>query len=64
MTALPEIAPAPPDPLFHAQGLRKRFGGVHAVRDLSLAVPRTAIFAIIGPNGAGKSTLLNLMGGL
>src|SRR5947209_8325446 len=50
--------------LFRAQGLHKRFGGVHAVRDVSLTVPRGGIFAIIGPNGAGKSTLLNLMSGL
>jgi ABC-type branched-subunit amino acid transport system ATPase component len=64
MTALPEIAAAPGEPLFRAQGLHKHFGGVHAVRDLSLTVSRAAIFAIIGPNGAGKSTLLNLMSGL
>jgi ABC-type branched-subunit amino acid transport system ATPase component len=50
--------------LLHAQGLHKRFGGVQAVRDISLAVPRASVFAIIGPNGAGKSTLLNLLSGL
>ncbi len=50
--------------LLRAEGLCKSFGGVHAVRDISLDVPAGAIFAIIGPNGAGKSTLLNLMSGI
>ena len=52
------------DALLRAEGLNKRFGGVHAVRDISLAVPQGAVFAIIGPNGAGKSTLLNLLSGI
>jgi ABC-type branched-subunit amino acid transport system ATPase component len=51
-------------PLFCGEGLHKRFGGVQAVRDISLNVPHGSVFAIIGPNGAGKSTLLNLMSGL
>ena len=50
--------------LFHARGLFKSFGGVRAVRDISLAIPSGTVFAIIGPNGAGKSTLLNLMSGI
>jgi ABC-type branched-subunit amino acid transport system ATPase component len=50
--------------LFRAEGLQKRFGGVLAVRDISLRIPAGAVFAVIGPNGAGKSTLLNLMSGL
>jgi ABC-type branched-subunit amino acid transport system ATPase component len=50
--------------LFYGEGLHKRFGGVQAVRDISLNVPLGSVFAIIGPNGAGKSTLLNLMSGL
>src|SRR5712672_2495532 len=50
--------------LLRAEGLCKSFGGVHAVRDISLAVPAGMIFAIIGPNGAGKSTLLNLLSGI
>src|SRR6201981_1204918 len=49
---------------FCGAGLHKRFGGVQAVRDISLTVPQGSVFAIIGPNGAGKSTLLNLMSGL
>jgi ABC-type branched-subunit amino acid transport system ATPase component len=50
--------------LLRADGLCKSFGGVRAVRDISLAVPAGAIFAVIGPNGAGKSTLLNLLSGI
>lgn len=50
--------------LLRARGLHKSFGGVHAVRDISLAIPQGCVFAIIGPNGAGKSTLLNLLSGI
>jgi branched-chain amino acid transport system ATP-binding protein len=50
--------------LLRAEGLHKSFGGVHAVRDISLAIAAGAIFAVIGPNGAGKSTLLNLLSGI
>ena len=45
----------------------KRFdaqGGVVALRDIDLAVPRGQIISIVGPSGSGKSTLLNLIGGL
>ena len=50
--------------LLRAEGLRKSFGGVHAVRGISFAVPAASVFAIIGPNGAGKSTMLNLLSGI
>jgi ABC-type branched-subunit amino acid transport system ATPase component len=50
--------------LLRVQGLHKSFGGVHAVRDISLAIAQGAIFALIGPNGAGKSTVLNLLSGI
>jgi ABC-type branched-subunit amino acid transport system ATPase component len=55
---------SPPAVLLRGERLNKRFGGVHAVRDISLDIPQGSTFAIIGPNGAGKSTLLNLLSGL
>ncbi len=41
----------------------KRFGGVRAVENVSIAVKRGAIASIIGPNGAGKTSLLNMISG-
>jgi branched-chain amino acid transport system ATP-binding protein len=46
-----------------AERLNKSFGGVHAVRDISLTIRAGAIHAVIGPNGAGKSTLLRAISG-
>ena len=45
------------------KGLEKRFGGVHAVRDVDLAVDPGERRAILGPNGAGKTTLFGLVSG-
>src|SRR6266436_1244636 len=44
-------------------GVSKRFGGVRAVEDVSIAVERGSIASIIGPNGAGKTSLLNMISG-
>jgi branched-chain amino acid transport system ATP-binding protein len=51
-------------PLFRAEALSKRFGGVQAVHAVSFEVTPGSAFALIGPNGAGKSTLLNLLNGI
>jgi branched-chain amino acid transport system ATP-binding protein len=49
--------------MLRVEGLSRRFGGVHAVRDVSLSVAAGELRGIIGPNGAGKSTLFNLIAG-
>ena len=56
-------APAPAEPILRAAGLRKAFGGVVAVDDLSLELARGETIALIGPNGSGKTTALRLISG-
>jgi branched-chain amino acid transport system ATP-binding protein len=50
-------------PLLRLQGVSKSFGGLAAVRDVSLELPAGSLSALIGPNGAGKTTLFALMSG-
>jgi sodium transport system ATP-binding protein len=46
------------------QGLRKRFGAVEAVRDVSFRAEDGTVVGLLGPNGAGKTTTLRMLSGL
>src|SRR3989304_4828617 len=50
--------------LLEIANLSKSFGGLRAVRDLSVEVKKGEILGLIGPNGAGKTTTFNLISGL
>jgi len=50
--------------LLELRGVSRRFGGLHAVADLSMTVVPGSIHGLIGPNGAGKSTVFNLITGV
>jgi ABC-type branched-subunit amino acid transport system ATPase component len=49
--------------LLEVSGLRKRFGGIEAVRGFDLVVEEGQIVCLIGPNGSGKTTIFNLITG-
>jgi len=49
--------------ILRVEGVCVNYGGVAALSNVSLRIPRGKIVAIIGPNGAGKSTLFNVLSG-
>lgn len=50
--------------LIELQNIRKTFGKVEVVRDVSLSVPDKELLVFVGPSGCGKSTLLRMIAGL
>ena len=55
---------SPDGNLLVAEDVRKEFGGLIAVNDLTFTIPNRSIVSLIGPNGAGKTTFFNMLTGL
>ena len=50
--------------MLELQNITKSFGGLKALDDLSMRVPKGTVYGLVGPNGAGKSTAIRLMTGV
>src|SRR3954469_7001240 len=50
--------------VLHAKSVTKRFGGLVAVNNADLVIPKGSIVSLIGPNGAGKTTFFNMVAGI
>jgi branched-chain amino acid transport system ATP-binding protein len=51
-------------PMLDARRITMQFGGLTALREVSLRIPAGSIISLIGPNGAGKTTLFNIVAGI
>lgn len=60
----PSPSPSDPSPAIYISHLSKRYRNTVALADVSMSVPRGAVFGFLGPNGAGKTTLVKLLLGL
>ena len=61
--AQPDVGRSAPQPHLKVAGIRKRFGGVEALRGVDFEVARGEVMALVGDNGAGKSTLMKVLAG-
>lgn len=59
----PQSATTNAQPFLDVIGIHKRFGGVHALRGVSLAIMPGEIYHLLGENGCGKSTLIKIISG-
>ena len=62
--ALTETRPSVHVPILAARNVAKHFGGVAAVRDVTLEFPTGSVTAVVGDNGAGKSTFMKMLCGV
>jgi len=58
------VAPDRADTVLDVDHVDFRYGGVHALRDVSFTASRGEVLGIVGPNGAGKTTLMNALSGV